>query len=95
MGEIGVDRHTFLYELKHWEILSIIRGYRRRAHTAWETTRWQTFLIAKMLGAKDIGNSPAEWHPMPWEKEAHAANIPTDEEIEEMRRKYGGGNKDE
>ena len=30
MGEIGITRHEFLYELTWWEINSIIRGYRRR-----------------------------------------------------------------
>lgn len=91
MGEIGIDRRTFLYELKHWEILSIIRGYRRRAHTDWETTRWQTFLIAKMMGAKNMGDAPDEWFPLPWEKTAKSGNIPTDEEIEEMRRLFAKG----
>ena len=30
MGEIGISRHEFLYELTWWEINSIIRGYRKR-----------------------------------------------------------------
>lgn len=30
VGEIGITRHEFLYELTWWEINSIIRGYRRR-----------------------------------------------------------------
>ena len=30
MGEIGIPRHEFLYELTWWEINSIIRGYRKR-----------------------------------------------------------------
>lgn len=30
MGEIGIPRHEFLYELSYWEVLRIIRGYRRR-----------------------------------------------------------------
>ena len=30
MGEIGIPRHEFLYELNYWEVLRIIRGYRRR-----------------------------------------------------------------
>ena len=30
MGEIGRDRHEFLYEMTYWEVLRIIRGYRRR-----------------------------------------------------------------
>lgn len=30
MGEIGRDRHEFLYEMTYWEVLRIIRGYRKR-----------------------------------------------------------------
>jgi hypothetical protein len=30
VGEIGISRHEFLYELTWWEINSIKRGYRKR-----------------------------------------------------------------
>lgn len=30
MGEIGIPRHEFLYDLQFWEVRRIIRGYRRR-----------------------------------------------------------------
>lgn len=30
VGEIGVSRHEFLYELRFWEVDCIIKGYRRR-----------------------------------------------------------------
>lgn len=30
MGEIGIPRREFLYEIDYWEVLRIIRGYRRR-----------------------------------------------------------------
>ena len=30
MGEIGISPHEFLYEIQYWEVLRIIRGYRRR-----------------------------------------------------------------
>lgn len=30
MGEIGIPRRDFLYDLRYWEVLRIIRGYRRR-----------------------------------------------------------------
>ena len=30
MGEIGIGRHEFLYEMTFWEARRIIRGYRRR-----------------------------------------------------------------
>ena len=30
MGEIGIPRREFLYDLHFWEVRRIIRGYRRR-----------------------------------------------------------------
>ena len=30
MGEIGIHRREFLYDLRFWEVRRIIRGYRRR-----------------------------------------------------------------
>ena len=30
MGEIGISRREFLYELRFWEVDAIIKGYRRR-----------------------------------------------------------------
>lgn len=30
MGEIGIPRHEFLYDIRFWEVRRIIRGYRQR-----------------------------------------------------------------
>ena len=30
MGEIGIPRREFLYDLRFWEVLRIVRGYRKR-----------------------------------------------------------------
>ena len=30
VGEIGIERRAFLYDLRYWEVLRIIKGYRRR-----------------------------------------------------------------
>lgn len=30
VGEIGIDHHSFLYELRFYQVRRIIRGYRRR-----------------------------------------------------------------
>ena len=30
MGEIGISRHEFLYDIRFWEARRIIRGYRKR-----------------------------------------------------------------
>ena len=30
MGEIGIPRREFLYDIRFWEVRRIVRGYRRR-----------------------------------------------------------------
>lgn len=30
MGEIGIPRREFLYEVSYWEVVRIVKGYRRR-----------------------------------------------------------------
>ena len=30
MGEIGISRREFLYDLRFWEVRRIVRGYRKR-----------------------------------------------------------------
>ena len=30
VGEIGIERRTFLYDIQFWEVRRIIKGYRRR-----------------------------------------------------------------
>lgn len=81
VGEIGIDRHEFLYELHLWEIRSILAGYRRRERVQWETTRWQTWCILNALGAKI--HSFSDLLPLPWEDENIEA--PTHDDIEKLR----------
>ena len=78
MGEVGIDRLTFLYELRLWEINAIVKGYRRRAYTQWESTRWQTFCILCSLGAKL--SSPRDLLTFPWEMRV-ADDISQDEAV--------------
>lgn len=68
VGEIGISRHEFLYELDLWEINAIIRGYRKRAHAIWESSRLTTFSILCAMGAKL--SSPKDLWQLPWEREA-------------------------
>ena len=92
MGEIGIDRHEFLYELKLWEINAIVKGYRRRAHTQWESVRWQTFLILCALGAKNI-HHPDDIQKFPWEVEDEDdGDEVTEEDVRAMQREMAAIN---
>lgn len=69
MGEIGIDRHTFYYELKWWEVKSIIRGYNARHHHSWEQARLVAYNAHFCMGSKNPIPIITKWLPFPWEKE--------------------------
>jgi hypothetical protein len=80
VGEIGINRREYLYELDYVDILLIIRGYQRRQHSGWEQARLIAYNARFCMGAKNPP-TPLEWLPFPWEREP----LPTDDEINELR----------
>ncbi|MBR5776583.1 MAG: hypothetical protein IKY42_10095 [Bacteroidaceae bacterium] len=87
MGEIGYNRREYLYILSFCDILLISRGYFCRHHAGWEQARLVAYNAHYCMGSKTTPPAVNEWLPFPWEKNI---NIPTDEEIEEIRKKYLG-----
>jgi hypothetical protein len=89
VGEIGIDRREFLYELKLWEIFLITRGYFRRYHPGWEQARLIAYNAAHCMGAK---NPPTitQWLKFPWERD-HAEEI-SDDEVNEIRKQIESEN---
>ena len=91
VGEIGIPRLEYLYDLEYWEIVLIVRGYFRKSREMWSATRWQTYnlMCVSMADLKKVGiYRPTDLIRFPWEKdipEAGAAG-PTKQEVEEMRR---------
>ena len=69
MGEIGFPRLEFLYELRWWEVKSIIRGYNARHHQGWEQARLVAYNARFCMGSKDPLPRVTEWIKFPWEKE--------------------------
>ena len=86
MGEIGVPRREFLYEMKFWEVRRIIRGYRNRQRPSWEQARLNAFFImSAMADLKGSGiNSDLDLITFPWEREEMEANLPSEEEVADM-----------
>lgn len=88
MGEVGIERDTFLYEIEFWEIKCIVSGYRKRERTFCLMTRWATFM-QMCTGMADISKSgihtPEDLMRFPWEKEQNEAAPITEEEQEEIR----------
>lgn len=88
MGEIGYPRHEFLYDLKLWEIRAIVKGYRNRTHTIWESSRLNAFFImSTMADLRKAGvHHDTDLIRFPWERaKVDADNQPTKEEVERMR----------
>lgn len=89
MGEIGIEHDRFLYGLRHWEIQAIIRGYRRRQRSGWEQARFNAFYIMSAMAdlSKAGIRSDRDLIAFPWEKDTPIqSDIPSDEEVEEMRQ---------
>lgn len=89
VGEIGIDRDTFLYRLQYWEIILITRGYFRRYHPMYDAARLIAHQTHYCMGVPkgQTAKAPREWLPFSWEQERTASgDLPTQEEIEQLRR---------
>lgn len=85
VGEIGIPRTEYLYELKYWEILLITRGYFRRYHAGWEQARLVAYNAHYCMGSKNTPPTVQEWLPLPWERETGDPLL-SEDEVEELRR---------
>ena len=97
VGEIGISRREYLYELDYLDMVQIERGYERRHRHAWSIGRWQTFhLMAAFCGGENLQksgiHSPVDLIRFPWDYKPHKAgddesNMLTPAVVEELRRK--------
>ena len=88
MGEIGIDRNIFLYDLQYWEIILITSGYYRRYHPSWEQARMIAHQVHYAMGCPkgQTPKTPEEWLPFPWDpKESAADDDYDDDEIKRQR----------
>ena len=83
VGEIGINRREFLYELRLWEIILITRGYFKRYHPGWEQARLIAYHAAHAFGSKHQPPPVTQWLPFPWEKAV--TELPSDDEVNEIR----------
>lgn len=89
VGEIGIPRQEYLYELRYWEILLIVRGYARRHRDMWSAIRWQTFsLMCVQADLKKAGiYNPTDLIRFPWDKtDSDGAGSLTPDDIAELQR---------
>jgi hypothetical protein len=71
VGEIGIPRREFLYEIQFWEARRIIRGYNNRHHPGWEQARLVAYNAHYCMGLPkgEVAPTVTEWIKFPWEKE--------------------------
>ena len=82
MGEIGISPHEFLYELSYWEVLRIIRGYRKRGRLRDQLIAEAVF--AAMHAMRDSkGKTVKDFFPMLLEDTDDVAREPAEPIYEE------------
>lgn len=71
VGEIGIPRHDFWYELTWREVRAIIDGYNRRRRDGWEQARLVAYHVAYCMGVPKGQTAPllTKWLPFYWEKQ--------------------------
>ena len=76
VGEIGISRREFWYELTWREVRAIIDGYNRRRRDGWEQARLIAYHVAYCMGVPEGKTVPllTEWLPFYWERTATSAN---------------------
>ena len=90
MGEIGVNRHQYLYDLTWSDLVLIERGYDRRCRHLWSAVRWSTFYtLSGFVGGEQMKKSgiasPSDLLKLPWERKPKvAATEPSPEDEQRM-----------
>ena len=84
VGEIGISRHEFYYELKWWEVKAIIRGYNARHHHGWEQARLVAYNARFCMGSKNPIPTVTNWLKFPWEMKRLNAKPVSDEDIDDL-----------
>lgn len=88
VGEIGIDRRTFLYEMELWEVQEVMKGYRRRSRDLWSAVRWMTFNVMGVMPYFDMRKAglykPTDLISFPWDKEP--GEEMSEEDVDELRK---------
>ena len=94
VGEIGIPRREYLFELDFWEARLIYKGYRNRYKDMWTAMRWQAFnIMSSMSNLSKAGiRKPSDLLSFPWDK-PEPSDLPSEEEIERTRKELQELNK--
>jgi hypothetical protein len=83
VGEIGIPRREFLYDLRFWEVRRIIRGYRQRDRLKHQLLAECAY--AAMFSNRDPkGKTVSDMFPMLFDNEEAEEQILSEKERDEM-----------
>jgi hypothetical protein len=91
VGEIGIPRREFLYEINMMEARRIIKGFRRRGRTMMEMQRLEAYCSFFAFRKNETGVTPDKWYPLPWEIESKPGI--SDEEALALQKEIANINK--
>lgn len=86
VGEVGIPRRDYLYMMPYWEILLVLRGYRRRDIPQLHMMRLQAFCSAFAFGGNKQNMTVEEFCPMWFDKHDEPDEELSDDEVEELRK---------
>jgi len=85
VGEIGIPRREFLFDIRFWEARRILRGYANRHRNLWSSTRWMTYNIMAAMPYVDLTKAgilkPTDLIKFPWDSDDDY--IPTPDEVQD------------
>ena len=86
MGEIGIPRREFLYDLRFWEVRRIIRGYRRRDWLKHQLMA-ECVYAATFATRNPEGKTVADMFPMLFENDDDDDEPPiTEEDVADLQQ---------
>ena len=86
MGEIGIPRREFLYDLRYWEAHLIFNGYRRRHRLLHQLIAENVYATIHMMRDPN-GKTVADMFPQVFDDDDKYEFVPpiSDEEAQEMQ----------
>ena len=87
MGEIGLDRREYLFDIMYWELVLIDRGYAHRHREEWSMTRWATWYIISSQSSKEAMQEAGLFKitdliTFPWEKKVSVVPKEVQDELQ-------------
>ena len=86
VGEIGISRREFLYDIRYWEARRIISGYKRRNVLTYQLLRITAYSAYFSTRKNEKGQWPHEWLPLYFDNDKEQNEPPiSDEDIRKLQ----------